>query len=937
MKKIKFNYPVFFLILFFILADVTSVFTNLNFYRIVFDTNEVSRYFRFFGLLPFILRYLLLCVFNGTLFTLIINNLTKDRKHRVLFCLLLAADVLAFLFVKCPQIFHAQFGLDQLYYYFPYPGNLMVYIFLTVLLVLHSFFLFFKNPKLKFRLFALTLLIFWVAERQANLFDIAIPAPQNFRKIENSQSIFVVSIDSLNAKELSQIQKYANPALREYLKTATVFENIISDTTQTHGSFSSIFSGKQQSQLLNRYPFSPTFSKEGQMQLGTLQELKAKGYTNHFTRDEFDTSRAQQGSAIDKIHLNFENHFLTSVLSRLLYSIHAFGLAPNSIAQIIFPWIFNNTIQAFGFNPEKQANFIAQTINQEILPTKRDNKLFFYMHTCILHEPVKLPFGYYPAEGLPNDGANIVSYADIMDVHNSNYQYKNFSKRAAFDYQIYSLGVQYLTEKYLNPLFADFEKMGLLQNAQIILMADHGETTWEQRQYLPQRSLFIFHGENDLYGSQAQRPLFISNRSFITEKNIIAKNTDLLNLSQAFRKELGLSFDSSVYSENAFPLIPEPLDLFSSYSFKEVVANVKMSSKFMYLDKEFDEPTVLFKQKTIFEKGYKLTLVRTSFGRRLVLCSYLEDINCSTNLWNSKKYRTQALVDKLNSSLQFDVSNNLDIPVKLNKDLEVDNFVEIAAHLAHKNPWLNMYGAFVAAENYLDFGPMNLQLKGLDSLKDQELYKTVYHRLLVRHCSFLPNLNEDNQKNVRDYVNRTEHLNTSNKKVDSCIKDADRWDMLESLDTLPREIFTFSLNDFLAPYLTSKTKTITAALQQVRMPERVQLVGRATALLERVFHYTKELNFKYTEANFWRLKYIFSKSIGSETDVLKQFLERTLVEPQTLIIEKFFADYLRSNKLAIDSNICLMVKNVIANSKLEKNPVREKIWTLSGSCPTVSY
>ncbi len=881
-QKNKFKVPIILLFIFFAAVDISSIFLNRIFYLRLFSTFQVIDGIYKSSVFPiYLLSYLTTVFLVSIFFVVVLNLLNTTVRETRWFAVLIGASGILFIFAKYPQFFYPWAGSDRIYQYLPSPFGAILFSICALILIGYSGKLYFRQRSTK-AFFGFLLLALWFLERSFNLFSVQIDLKEA-RVSTLSQPIIVISVDSLNADSIDLINTYANSSLKEYLKNAIQF-HVVADTTQTHGSFSSIFSGKQQFELKGRYPLSAQFSTDKQSELELLKRLKASGYRTLFLRDEMDTSKMESGPAIDELYLNYADDRFVSFLARSFNSFHLFAFSPDFLLQSIFPWLHGNAIQSYGYSPTNFSKRIVSVIKENKTP------IFLFAHTCILHQPLRLPFGYLPDKVAPEDGGEAVSYNSFFNISSNTYDYRHTRERHKYDRELYNLGIRYVVEKFLNPTFREFEEMQLLSRAQIILVSDHGEMFWNQHDNLPRRNNFVFHGDSDLYGSLAQLPLFIVNTKSDTLKELKEKK-QALNLSQAFKAALGFEFSTEIYSENAFPLLPEPQDLLTPYGYKELLDSIVIKGKIAAVDDAFEKPTVLLKQKTVFQEDLKLTLIRTVHGRNLVLCRYREDLSCRFNLWNKAEERDKVLLQKLQQKLQFDVDRGLDVSLSLNPDLSVNQAEEVATHLKNSNKWLNAYGAIIALNLFDDEKPLVDLRNGLDPHHD---------------------------KLLSDFINKRE-IQTKSSNLDEL---AEKYN---SLDTLPRFIYSYEVNEILRKFAPQVTQ-LTEIHNFVEPKNLDQVLSDLRQNLEELYFYSIEHKFLISEAQYWLLNYLVAKNDHTEVVVIDKLLSRLAQESQEKTLEKAVIGRLREIDFNKMPTACEKIRKISDRLKSQKNIVRYLEW-----------
>lgn len=713
----------------FILIDIHAFNFGLISYRSIFQSDLSSLIsYNWMDLIKYIGKYFL--IYNlFCLYISIIISSYRDINRKMIFAGAIFINILVYSALKFPQIYYSVFKFD--YWISQIPISILIISF--ALSIIFIFYIHIRSTQNK--LIHSAMLIAYFATQVSQLFNFNIDRNDPY-KIKN-ESLIVISLDSIRSDSFIDIKKYAKGTFKKYLELATHSQNIIADNTQTRESFHALLTGQNLFTLRNRYPFSDSFESENQDQLFFLKELQQKNYRTIFLRDEQETVQLNSGPAIDKVITTAPIEKLSILVNKVSHSFVLFQLLPHFISERIIPSSFNTSSQTLGYDPQKIVSRIIQsmvTASQESAAMNKNS--FFFIHSCISHTPVKLPFPYNIGLTPPKDGFESYSYSDFRN-YPSIVDSDLIAQRYNYDKLYYTRMVQFVTEKYLNPLFDQIQKAGAYQPEKIILISDHGENFWSGRELLPIRKNYPFHGDTDLFGATADKPLFISTTKF--------DNPDeLLNLSQAMGLIINKKKPSNiVYTENSFSLSDETKDFLHwiDYSVFVKAYNKFKSKSAMYIDSSFDLAISLYLQKSFYDGHLKITFYRTPTGRKAFVCDYKLDRECADNLWLTQKSNRKRWVKTYNQILFNDIQIQKDVPVRLNNQMDIDHYSEMENARAAKNQWLNLYAAllnFTLKDNTQEL----YEIK--NSIQHHELILYAYEQVKNRYWFQLENDFSDN-------------------------------------------------------------------------------------------------------------------------------------------------------------------------------------------------
>lgn len=690
------------------------------------------------GMMDIITSHLLLVII--LVFFTILFILVFEINKKFLFYIVFIVYIFLFPLIHYPQLFHSM-QIDQ---YLPKDrGNLFSGAFVALSLGIACFillrtrvlFISRKTPFQRIRILfmATTSALFLYLNNQA-LFGFEYndknPIETLALKKESLKPIFVISIDALNSDADDLIKKYANSSLSHFLEISKFSNRTIADVTQTHGSMVSLFSGLRPYETEVRYPFHPTAGSQSQEVFKTFKEIKNQGYKITVMRDEMVTAAFFSGSVIDQVLLPLSERKLNK-FAYFYSSILTYGVFDNWVGHYIFPEAYGNSSYYFGNNP----NFTAERFKHHLAELANgSSKELLFFHSCVLHAPLVLPYPYYPKEGQGKIDGIRFSYPT---------PFKNWKleQRAAlltespYNAEIYEAGVRYLVENLLNPIFLDLKKNGYLDSATIFLVSDHGENLWNHHKKVPANIPIPFHGDTLLFGSKNDFAYFRVLNSMDKEGEA---NQNEINLSQHFRKSLGLAYDTNiVYTENSYIPLIQSKSLIKTLDFFEIQKQLRLSPNKDYLiaNDSLVNPALMQKQKAVFSDGVKLTAYPTLSGKHFFLCGYITDPLCLQNLIEDPKFSKikNKLFRQLAAANSFDIEKHLDVRMQ-NESISGNSISELKSALQSPNDWIRFRSAEIIYFRYRDFNYANLVIRSIfENTKDKAL-KRIILETTSRRC-----------------------------------------------------------------------------------------------------------------------------------------------------------------------------------------------------------
>ncbi len=831
-----------------ILLDIYSSLFGLESYRSLFQTDltrlltfnwrDLSIYF-----ISYLSIYTIFCMYWAT-----INLGYKKKIHTIYLNAIVFLNILFYSAASFPQIYHPFFNAD--YWISLIPDILILFLYIaTIVLIFYLNYKFYQIKKLSF-----IFLVIYFSNQIFQLFNIHF-FPQNEKKI-NSNSLIIISLDSIRSDSYSEIQKYAKGTLKEYLTIAKPINNIVADSTQTRESFHSIFTGKNSFLLNNRYPFSDVFEPEKQNDLLLLKEIQQQNYRTIFIRDEQETVQLNSGPAIDQVITTSPQEKLSILINKISHSFVLFQIIPHFISEQIIPSSFNTSSQALGYNPKKVVNKMIQDLINSALKSESINKKnFIFIHSCISHTPVKLPFPYNNGLKPPNDKFEAFSYSDFKN-YPQVIDYDLAKQRHNYDRLYYERMIQFVTEQYLNPLFDQLRQAGAYHPDKIILMSDHGENFWANREYLPIRKNYPFHGDTDLFGASADRPLLVSTFE-------IVNNSKMLNLSQALVQILTKgNFSQTAYTESSFSLSDETKDFLYliDYSFFIKAFNKIKNENKIAVDQNLESVTSLYLQKSFYDNHLKVTFYRTPTGRKVFVCDSKSDSECVNNLWFTYNEQRKKWITTYNEIISSDIQQNKEIKVQLDSQLNIDRQDEIERSSRSKNEWFNLYAALLKLN--LSNNPNSL-IDFKNQIANKELLMHAYEQIKNRY-----------------WIN-------SQIPISELLLMYDKWDNINQL----------TLNNRIEKFVTqrvqiSRLESIHKQLNILSPERKVQLYKEIERELKGQFMYAFSYQLPYQTESYWTLLLKFSQDLDQVKLIKEAFSAEKHNQDMTVQFRTSFDKYL---------------------------------------------
>lgn len=385
----------------------------------------------------------------------------KQVQHFFIGFIIWAFAILAVFFANAYYFQFSQFAFsDSLVF------NLLMYIFFTSFFCL--FFLFAlletaKETKLNYFGYGLVGLIFFAL----GIFCLKL-MPRGVPKTalnSNLPNIIIIGIDSLRPdyvaaldgglRQFPDAKKTITPTLDHILQGATVFTQNYSPLARTFPAWMSILTGEypDQSKIYFNLVNTESMNKESLL----TSQLKKLGYYTFFGMDDRRFSNIDQRFNFDAVVGPPEgaNDFLLGSMNDFPWTNLLINTA---LGRLIFPYSYANRAAAVTYDPSTFNYLLEKKLKK--IPRQ---PVFLAVHFCLPHWP------YYWAVLPPRQGPQL---------KNRNLQL------------VYEAGVE-RADQQVATLWQTLQKQGLLNNAIVILLSDHGEALASFDQPLFERSKFV--------------------------------------------------------------------------------------------------------------------------------------------------------------------------------------------------------------------------------------------------------------------------------------------------------------------------------------------------------------------------------------------------------------------------------------------------------------
>lgn len=275
--------------------------------------------------------------------------------------------------------------------------------------------------------------------------------PQLIQVVKRDQpNVIIVGVDSLRPDYLSYFgSEQPTPFLDSYLQSSTVFTEAVTPLARTFPSWSSILLGQYPMQSGIRFNLANIETLDLQ---SALPRIFAKhGYETIYATDETRFSNIDQAFGFNQIIAPPAG--LSDFLIGTFNDFPLSNLVINSaLGPILFPYSYANRAAYITYQPDSFIKRMAP-----ILLQPQQKPLFLAVHFCLPHFPFV--------------------YADFNGGHFANTV-------------LYRASLQRV-DKQVDSFFALLKKSGLLDNAIVVVLSDHGEALGTAGDRITSKESFI--------------------------------------------------------------------------------------------------------------------------------------------------------------------------------------------------------------------------------------------------------------------------------------------------------------------------------------------------------------------------------------------------------------------------------------------------------------
>ncbi|WP_447168187.1 sulfatase-like hydrolase/transferase [Shewanella sp. 125m-7] len=335
-----------------------------------------------------------------------------------------------------------------------------------------------------------------------------------YQDLVSTPNIIIVGVDGLRPDHLVTFggDKNLTPFLNNQLENSIVYKNAYTPQGRTYVAWMSLLTGKYPVNNGVRFNLAPPEVVD--KRLPVIEHLKSEGYHTSYAIDErrfnqidysygFDAVIGPKIGVADAIISGFGDLPFLNVLLQHPY------------AASLLPYLYNNRAYGKAYSPN---SFNDDVINN--LSVDKPN--FLALHYCQLHWP------YTSKDFIPEP-------KEHWDGNYNHYMYKEMLKSV---------------DNQLSDIFTKLEEKGLLKNAIVYIISDHGES-FNQDQYSPiQMSKSSIpkpkswgHGTNIL--DQQQSHILMAKVKFkddkvVTTPSVLEGTYSLVDIVPSILSEMGL-------------------------------------------------------------------------------------------------------------------------------------------------------------------------------------------------------------------------------------------------------------------------------------------------------------------------------------------------------------------------------------------------------------
>lgn len=270
--------------------------------------------------------------------------------------------------------------------------------------------------------------------------------------VNQQPNIIMVGVDSLRPDYLGHFgSDLSTPFMDNFLAHATVFSDALTPLARTFPSWTGMLTGLYPRHVNVRTNLSD--QAKAHLALALPQVLRAHGYQTVFATDETRFSNISTAFGFEKLITPpiGLNDFLLGTFNDFPLSNLVINLP---LGRYLFPYSYANRPAYITYNPD---SFLRQL--KPMLSEQKHQPLFLAIHFCLPHSP----YLWSSLSGFAYDGR--ARYAKSVE----------------------------RVDKQLDDFFAQLSQAGLLNNAIVVLLSDHGEALELPGDRITEQSLFVHH------------------------------------------------------------------------------------------------------------------------------------------------------------------------------------------------------------------------------------------------------------------------------------------------------------------------------------------------------------------------------------------------------------------------------------------------------------
>jgi len=423
-------------------------------------------------------------------------------------------------------------------------------------------------------------------------------------KKTDKPNIIIIGIDSLRPSALTYFgaKKSYTPTIDKFLKSSTVFTHSLTPLARTSPAWGSILTGDYPKKLNFRYNLTNPAELTLRETLPNI--LKKQGYYTLYSTDDRTFNQINYQFGFDKIiapEMGFNNLLFSQIndfpLSNLIMNL--------PLSHYLFPFNYANRATIPTYRPDTYNNALKKVIKN----TPENKPLLLSVNFTIAHWP------YY--------------YANLVETKNNHDNNLNE--------QLYYQTLP-IADAQFSALMKTLKAQGLLDNAFVILLSNHGDAFGKPGDRVTQPQNFI--------PKQATPPAV-----FYTDKFAHGYGTDVLSLTQYHtvlaaqyfngKKQFVGNKNSVVSLIDVTPTILDFLNIKSKYDRQgeSLLPLINTRREFnlprsIFIESGFNSPPVLSaipKVNEVLRQGLKYYQILPDSGYLIIKPSYTNKIIASKN------------------------------------------------------------------------------------------------------------------------------------------------------------------------------------------------------------------------------------------------------------------------------------------------------------------